>query len=139
MESNLERFIKAQEQIYQIALEEIKKGKKTTHWIWFIFPQLKGLGHSEHSEYYGIFSIEEAKEYLSNEILSKRLMEITKALLRLDKRNISDIMDYIDSVKLKSSMTLFFLASNNLLFKEVLDKYFEGKLDNKTLELLERI
>ena len=93
MKHNLERFIKAQEDSYKTALQEIKAGRKRTHWIWFIFPQLKGLGKRDYSEYYGICSLDEAKEYLSNDILFARLIEITTALLELDEKNIIDIME----------------------------------------------
>ena len=133
---SLERFLDAQKVNYEIALSEIKGRKKYSHWIWYIFPQIQGLGHSPTSKYYAIKNREEAMEYLEHPILSVRLLEITEALLKLDEDNISAFMGYLDDIKLKSSMTLFYLVSGNEVFKAVIDKYFDGELDTKTIAIL---
>lgn len=117
---NLERFIKAQEFNYEIALNEIKNGKKVSHWIWYIFPQIDGLGHSSTAKYYAISCLDEAKAYLNNNILKFRLVEICEALLDLDNNDPIEVMGYIDAKKLKSSMTLFNEVSSNNIFKQVL-------------------
>ena len=137
---NLDRFIKAQEQDYPVALQEIKSGHKRSHWIWYIFPQIKGLGYSETAQYYSIEDIEEAKAYLNNEYLHNNLVEICQELLKLKSNDIVDIMGYPDNLKLCSSMTLFnFIAPDEKIFKQVLDKYYNEKLDTKTLEILKII
>ena len=134
---NLERFISAQNYDYSIALKEIKNGRKLSHWIWYIFPQMKGLGRSYNSEFYGIEDINEAKEYLNNEILGPRLIEISQALLTLNENNPVNVMGSIDSIKLQSCMTLFAkISENNSVFHKVLDKFFDGKPDAHTLEIL---
>ena len=134
---NLERFIKAQKQDYERALKEIKNGKKLTHWIWYIFPQIKGLGYSEISKYYGIDDLAEAKAYLQNEYLRNNLLEITTALLNLDSNNPTEILGYPDDLKVKSCMTLFNYADESILiFKKVIDKYYNGEFDNKTIALI---
>ena len=134
---NLERFIKAQEFNYENALAEIKKGRKTSHWIWFIFPQLKNLGSSRNAKYYGIENLDEAKEYLENEILCKHLLEISQELLELKNNDIEYIMgSEIDKAKLLSSMTLFHLADSDCeIFTKVIEKYFDGQLDTRTVDL----
>jgi uncharacterized protein (DUF1810 family) len=136
---NLERFIKAQEFNYEIALNEIKNGKKVSHWIWYIFPQIDGLGHSSTAKYYAISCLDEAKAYLNNNILKFRLVEICEALLDLDNNDPIKVMGYIDAKKLKSSMTLFNEVSSNSIFKQVLDKYYYGKKDNKTLDIIKNV
>ncbi|WP_242928412.1 DUF1810 domain-containing protein [Pontibacter vulgaris] len=134
---NLNRFLSAQEQIYPSALAEIKSGRKRSHWMWFIFPQLDGLGFSETSRFYAIKSKEEAIAYLNHTILGARLQEITEALLNINGKTASEIFGSPDDVKLKSSMTLFALVSKeNSVFQQVLDKYFNGVKDTKTLHLL---
>ncbi len=134
---DLSRFLEAQESDYETALAEIRRGRKTTHWIWYIFPQLKDLGSSPNAKYYGIENLSEAKEYLSNEILRERLLEISGALLNLEGDNIKWIMgSAIDARKLLSSMTLFHLAEPTCeTFKKVIDKYYSGQLDEKTVSL----
>ena len=132
---NLDRFIKAQENIYIKALNEINNGKKTTHWMWYIFPQLKGLGMSEMANYYGIDNLLEAQEYLNNKLLSSRLYEITNELLNLSEDNPEKIFGYVDAMKLRSCMTLFNLVSSENIFKDVLEKYYGGKVDDKTIAL----
>ena len=133
----LERFIMAQECSYPIALKEIQSGRKMSHWIWYIFPQLKGLGRSYNSEYYGITDLEEAKAYLNHPILSERLREITEAMLNLPLNlTAREILGGIDAIKVKSSMTLFYIASNDKLYNDVLERYYQGKMDYRTLKLL---
>ena len=134
---DLSRFIKAQEFNYQHALAEIKRGQKTSHWIWFIFPQLKALGSSPTAKFYGIENLDEAKQYLTNELLRKNLLEISQALLELKNNDIEYIMgSSIDKIKLLSSMTLFHLAEPTCeIFTKVIEKYFDGNLDLKTVEL----
>jgi uncharacterized protein (DUF1810 family) len=136
MES-LDRFLKAQEEDYETALSEIRSGHKRSHWIWYIFPQLKGLGFSSTSEYYGINGLSEAKSYMENEILRARLIEISEALLTLESSDAEDVMGYPDNLKLMSSMTLFAEAApEEKVFQRVLDKFFGGKKDQRTLELI---
>ena len=141
--SELNRFLKAQENDYETALNEIKKGKKSSCWMWYIFPQIIGLGMTSTAQFYGIKDIEEAIEYLNNETLGTRIVEISQALLELDDdTNINEVMGYPDNLKLKSSMTLFKKASeksgNNYIdvFQKVLDKYYYGQEDQKTLNIL---
>ncbi len=134
----LDRFIKAQENTYLVALKEIKNGRKQSHWMWYIFPQIKGLGMSETSRYYGIDGEEEAKAYLDNEILGSRLREITSELLKLNIDNPVDIFGTIDTMKLKSSMTLFDYVSDDKIFSQVLNKYYNGEIDEKTILLCEK-
>lgn len=134
----LDRFIKAQENNYLVALKEIKNGRKQSHWMWYIFPQIKGLGMSETSRYYGIDGEEEAKAYLDNEILGSRLREITSELLKLNIDNPVDIFGTIDTMKLKSSMTLFDYVSDDKIFSQVLNKYYNGEIDEKTILLCKK-
>lgn len=137
MTFNLERFKKAQERDYAQALAEIKSGRKESHWIWYIFPQLKGLGYSEISRFYGIEGRAEAKAYIEDELLKKRLVEISEALLALQCSDAEKVMGYPDDLKLKSCMTLFAETSPETdVFEKVLEKFFDGKKDKKTLELL---
>ena len=135
--SDLNRFLKAQEDTYIRALEEIKAGKKRSHWMWFIFPQIKGLGQSQVSKYYAIQNFEESILYLENSLLKSRLLEISHALLELDVSNIADVLGSIDTLKLKSSMTLFHMVDKEeKVFMEVLRKYFHNELDQRTVEIL---
>ena len=136
---SLERFVKAQEGSYEIALNEIKHGRKRSHWMWYIFPQIKGLGYSSTAQYYAIQDKQEAENYLKHPILSKRLMEISEELLKLDSNNASEVFGYPDDMKLKSSMTLFHCVSGNKLFQKVLEKFFDGVLDEKTVVILEEL
>lgn len=136
MKFNLERFIEPQQKYFKTALLEIKNGKKQTHWMWYVFPQMKGLGESFTSEYYGIESIEETKAYMENKYLANNLISITEALLELKSNNALEVMGYPDNLKLKSSMTLFYKATNNDLFLKALKKYFDGALDEATISLL---
>ena len=138
MEQDLNRFIKAQENSYEEALSEIKSGRKRSHWMWYIFPQFKGLGISETSKYYSIKDLDEAKSYLNHPILGERLKLITNELLALNENNANKIFGSPDDLKLKSSMTLFAAIniSKENIFNAVLDKYFNGQTDNKTLTLI---
>jgi uncharacterized protein (DUF1810 family) len=135
MEKDLCRFIKAQEGTYEQALSEIKSGKKRGHWMWYIFPQLKGLGISETSKYYSIEDLDEANKYLNHPILGSKLKQITKELLLLNENNAYKVFGSPDDLKLKSSMTLFAAidTSEEKIFSKVLDKYFNGQSDNNTL------
>ena len=137
MDSNsLNRFLKAQEPMYETALEEIKRGKKESHWVWYIFPQLRGLGYSPNAYTYGINGLDEAEAYLEHPVLSARLIEITEALLSHKGENIEDIMGDIDALKLRSSMTLFALISeDNSVFHQVLDCFYQGEMDELTQKL----
>lgn len=132
--TGLQRFIEAQNDSYDQALKEIRNGRKLTHWIWYIFPQMKGLGFSYNSEYYGITSLQEAKDYLENELLRKRLFEITESLLMHKGKDIESIMGDIDALKLKSSMTLFDAVQPGSIFGEVLDEFYGGERCRWTLE-----
>lgn len=141
MDYDLWRFIKAQSlpySGYSTALEEIKAGRKRSHWIWYIFPQLKGLGHSYNAEYYGIAEREEAEAYLADATLGLRLREISLALLAVNGKSASEILGDIDAMKVKSSMTLFDAISPGDVFAAVIDKYFDGKRDGLTLKMLDR-
>jgi uncharacterized protein (DUF1810 family) len=136
-ESTLKRFIDAQESSYAIALSEIKSGRKRSHWMWYIFPQIKGLGFSETSMYYAIKDIEEAEEFLRHPILGNRLIEISKELLKLESNNAHQILGSPDDIKLHSSMTLFSsVPGASPVFEDVLRKFFNGEKDNKTLQIL---
>lgn len=136
---NLERFLKAQDSVwgsYSNALKEIKEGHKRSHWIWYIFPQIKGLGHSSNSEFYGISNKDEAKAYLEHPVLGLRLRDITKALLDCNNPSASNILGFPDVLKVQSCMTLFDLVLPNDIFDEVLDKYYEGKRCERTIKRL---
>lgn len=135
--NSLDRFLEAQDRMYQTALGEIKKGSKRSHWMWFIFPQLRGLGSSKMSYVFGINGVKEAKEYLNHPVLSSRLIEITETLLTHKGKDIYDIMGDIDDMKLKSSMTLFALISEEgSVFHQVLECFFNGEQDSHTLDLI---
>ena len=135
--NSLNRFIDAQNYMYETALTEIKNGMKVSHWIWFIFPQLRGLGRSDMAYKYGINGIEEAKEYLAHPVLSARLTEISEALLVHKNKDIEYIMGGIDAMKLRSSMTLFALVSEeNSVFHQVLDCFYDGEMDDYTKKLI---
>lgn len=133
---NLERFIDAQERDFNVSLLEIKKGYKRSHWMWYIFPQLADLGYSTTAKFYGIKNKDEAIAYLKNEYLKNNLIEISKVLYELDD-NISNILGYPDDLKLKSCMTLFNYTDPSIdIFNKIIDKFYNGEQDSKTLELL---
>lgn len=135
---HLSRFLTAQDSYsqYKTALEEIRNGRKRSHWMWFVFPQLKGLGHSYNADYYGIAGADEARAYWLHPVLRDRLQEITEALLLLDGLSARQIFGEVDAMKLRSSMTLFWKVTEEGLFRKVLDKYYEGKMCDSTLEML---
>ena len=136
-ENNLKRFIDAQEADYSVALSEIKKGRKQSHWMWYIFPQIQGLGFTETSRFYAIKDIYEAKEFLMHPILGGRLIEICNKLLELESNDAHKIFGSPDDLKLKSSMTLFSsLQNSNPVFQSVLNKFFDGIKDHKTLKMI---
>ena len=136
-EYNLDRFLKAQELMYPWALREIKNGRKQTHWMWFIFPQLKALGQSSTALYYGIEDLDEAKQYLAHSVLGARLKEISEVLLNLKTNDPYRVMGDIDGMKLCSSMTLFAeVAGYDSVFGTVIDKYYNGNKDMNTIRIL---
>ena len=132
----LERFVKAQEQMYAIALQEIEQGQKWSHWIWYIFPQLAILGHSHNAKYYGLSGYDEAEAYLNHPVLGCRLREITQALLQHKELTAEEILGGIDAMKVKSSMTLFAEVSPDDIFDEVLKVFYNGSYDKMTLDLM---
>ena len=133
----LTRFLTAQESAYPTALAEIKSGRKRSHWMWYIFPQIQGLGFSETSRYYAIRDEAEAQAYLRHPVLGGRLVEISNALLALPSNNATTVFGSPDDLKLKSSMTLFAaLPATNPVFEAVLAKFFNGTADEKTRRLL---
>ena len=135
--SDLSRFIKAQETDYEQALAEIRSGHKRSHWIWYIFPQIDGLGFSSTAKYYAIKDRKEAEDYLKDDLLRDRLVEISEALLQLKSDDAGDVMGYPDDLKLRSSMTLFHEVAPEIdVFQKVLDKFFDGEPDQRTIELL---
>ena len=134
----LERFLEAQVGDYDDALAEISAGKKQSHWIWFVFPQMQGLGMSWTSEYYGIADLAEAKAYLAHPVLGERLREITRALLGHRTKSAREILGFPDDLKVCSCMTLFDLIEPDGLFAEVLDVFYGGKRDEKTLSMVDK-
>ena len=136
MASDLSRFLKAQEYDYAQALREIRAGRKRSHWMWYIFPQIQGLGFSSTAQYYAIRDLNEAKDYLAHPVLGARLKEISEALLELDGLSAHEIFGYPDDLKLRSCMTLFRMADLNCeIFEQVLEKYYDGEPDRRTVEL----
>jgi uncharacterized protein (DUF1810 family) len=134
---DLNRFISAQEGVYDHALAELRGGLKRSHWMWFIFPQIDGLGHSPTTRLYSIKSLDEARSYLGHPVLGARLKESAEAVLGVSGRTASDIFGHPDDMKLQSSMTLFALvAGPDSVFERVLDKYYQGKRDARTLQIL---
>lgn len=134
---DLGRFLAAQAPVYAQALAELRAGRKRSHWMWFIFPQLEGLGTSEMARRYAIASREEAERYLTHPVLGPRLVECAQALLAVGGASIDDILGFPDNLKLQSSMTLFAaLPGADPAFAQVLDRYYAGARDAKTLELL---
>ena len=134
---NLGRFVDAHRQAYASALEEIRNGKKRTHWMWYIFPQLRGLGHSHNANYYGIADRDEAIMYLHEPTLGKNLCEITMEMLAINDKPIEEILGEIDALKFRSSMTLFDSVCPDYIFSDALQKYYDGKADERTLKMLQ--
>lgn len=135
---DLNRFLTAQERVYNTVIAELNNGRKRSHWMWYIFPQIDGLAKSTTSKRYAIKSIDEARQYLNHPVLGTRLAECAEAVLAVEGRSISEIMGYPDDLKLKSSMTLFAsLPEAPAAFAGILDKYFQGERDVNTLNILE--
>ena len=134
---NLRRFVDAQAAVYERVCGELRGGRKTSHWMWFVFPQLRGLGQSAMAYEYGIASRGEAVAYLKHPVLGTRLRECTRLVNQVQGRSIEEIFAYPDDLKFRSSMTLFARAApEEPVFQEALDKYFGGEADNRTIELL---
>jgi len=134
---NLERFVSAQATVFPLVVAELIAGRKRVHWIWFIFPQMKGLGRSAQSEYYGIGSLEEAAAYARHPLLGPRLVECTQLINQIEGLAIRDILGPPDDLKFRSSMTLFARAAEDAtVFNDALKKYFNGEADPLTLNLL---
>lgn len=134
---DLNRFVCVQKSDYALALSEIRNGQKRSHWIWYIFPQFAGLGYSATSKYYAIKSVEEAKAYLQHPVLAQRLTECAAAVLAVEGQSAYEIFGSTDEMKLQSCVTLFaFVSPAGSVFERVLDKYFKGERDRKTLRLL---
>ena len=134
--NNLLRFIEAQEHTYSDALSEIRNGRKRTHWMWFIFPQIKGLGNTQMSVKYSINDINEAIFYINHPILGNSLKKITGELLKIKDKSALDIFGSPDDKKLKSCMTLFSIASQDSIFRQVLSQFFNSEKDGKTLDII---
>jgi len=134
---NLQRFIDAQKEDYEIALAEVRNGRKQSHWMWYIFPQIQGLGFSSTSQFYAIKDLHEAEEFIKHPVLGSRLVRISNELLKLESNNATKVFGSPDDLKLKSSMTLFSaLPNTDPVFELVLTKFFDGKKDSKTLQIL---
>lgn len=137
MDSNLQRFVDAQKNDFATALFEVRGGRKLSHWMWYIFPQIAGLGVTETSRFYAIQDIREAEQYLMDDVLGSRLATICKALLTLDTNDPNEIFGTPDDLKLRSSMTLFeAVPATSPVFSQVLDKFYHGQRDERTLQLL---
>lgn len=139
--NDIDRFVQAQENKvsgYEVALNEIRNGHKESHWIWYIFPQMRGLGHSAFSVYYGIQNLQEADLYLAHKVLGKHLREISASLLTHRDKSITEIVSPQNVIKIRSCMTLFDIVSPNDVFKEVLDVFYEGENDELTKKMLVR-
>lgn len=136
MNNSLERFVLAQRDSYPVALQEIKNGMKMSHWMWYIFPQISGLGHSSLATYYAISDLDEARAYLSDIVLGNRLKEISNELLKLETNEPVLVFGKVDSLKLNSSMTLFdYVSDGEDVFQRVLDKFYDGRKDELTLNI----
>ena len=134
---NLHRFLDAQERVYDTVLDELRAGRKASHWIWFIFPQIAGLGHSGMAQKFAIASLDEAKAYLQHPVLGPRLRECTQLVLSVNGRSTEEIFGYPDNLKFRSCLTLFMTATtDNTIFKAALLKYFDAKPDTLTLDIL---
>jgi uncharacterized protein (DUF1810 family) len=137
---NLARFVSAQKDIYAQVLTEIKSGRKRSHWMWYIFPQIDGLGWSATSKFYAIKNIDEARAYLNHPVLGQRLLECAQAVLDVKDRSATEIFGSPDDLKLRSCATLFALISlPGSVFEQIIEKYFEGERDEKTLQLLNKV
>ena len=133
----LDKFVRAQQRDYSTALSEIRSGRKRSHWMWYIFPQIQGLGMSSTAQFYGIKDLEQAKDFLAHPYLGRNLIEISSALLALDGNDPTAVMGYPDDLKLRSCMTLFELADPSAeVFAAVLDKFYGGRRDGMTLRIM---
>jgi uncharacterized protein (DUF1810 family) len=137
--NDLNRFISAQDKVYDRVLAELKNGRKRSHWMWYIFPQLDGLAQSTTSKYYAIKSPSEAIAYLNHPVLGARILECANTIIAIEKKTALEIFGYPDDLKLKSSMTLFSEVAAEPIFIRVLDKYFQGERDDRTLQLLKKL
>ncbi|MEI6534522.1 MAG: DUF1810 domain-containing protein [Verrucomicrobiaceae bacterium] len=134
---DLDRFVKAQDPVIQTVLQELRAGYKQTHWMWFVFPQLRGLGHSPTAQRYGIDDLAEARAYLEHAVLGARLQESVEVVLAVRGRTLHDIFGSPDDIKFRSSMTLFAIAGGDgKLFQRSLDRYCGGQMDWATIDLL---
>jgi len=133
---DLQRFVEAQNPVYEQVCGELRRGRKSTHWMWFVFPQLRGLGHSHMANHYGIGSREEAEAYLAHPVLGPRLIECTSLVNAVEGRTVHQIFGSPDDLKFRSSMTLFASVSENPIFRQALEKYFGGEGDRVTLARL---
>ena len=137
---NLSRFIEAQETTYRGAMLELARGRKDSHWIWYIFPQIDGLGNSETTKIFSIKSLEEGRAYLEHPLLGQRLVESCEILLTLKDKSINEVMGFPDDLKLLSSMTLFeTFSESNSVFTRIIEVYFDGERDEATLEIIKSI
>lgn len=133
----LRRFVEAQDRVYDTVLAELRAGRKRSHWIWFVFPQLRGLGTSPTAMHYGISSLEEARAYLAHEVLGPRLRECARLVSRIEGASAADVFGWPDNLKVRSSMTLFSLTTDdNADFRAVLDRFYDGEADPVTVERL---
>ena len=136
---DLQRFVDAQEPVFDAVVAELRSGAKRSHWIWFVFPQLRGLGRSATAMHYGISSLEEARAYLAHDVLGPRLRECARLVAAIDGRSVDEIFGWPDNLKVRSSMTLFARATeDNADFLAVLDKFYDGEQDSVTIEQLAR-
>lgn len=134
---DLERFVSAQENSFEVALSEVTRGSKRSHWMWYIFPQLRGLGRSSTAQYYGISGAEEARAYLAHKLLGPRLIAVCEAALAVEDRSATEIFGTPDDMKLRSCATLFaHVSDGDSVFHKILDKYYGGSPDPRTIELL---
>jgi uncharacterized protein (DUF1810 family) len=134
---DLRRFLDAQDRVYDTVVAELRNGAKRSHWIWFVFPQLRGLGHSATAQHYGITSLDEARAYLAHPVLGPRLRECTRLVAAIDGRSVDQIFGRPDNLKVRSSMTLFAHATDdNAEFRAVLDKFYAGEDDPATVDRL---
>ena len=133
---NLNRFLRAQEGIFDVALSEVSKGRKRSHWMWFVLPQLRGLGTSEMAHLYGLTSLDEARAYLLHPILGERLKAIVQALQDLEATSAVEVLGPVDAIKLRSSLTLFSEADGGPLFQAALNRWFAGGPDLASLKII---
>ena len=137
---DLNRFLKAQDDDYNRALSELTNGRKRTHWMWFIFPQIDGLAFSSMSQFYAIKSVDEAKAYLAHPVLGSRLLECAEAVVAVNGKSITEIMGSPDDLKLRSCATLFAeVSESGSVFERILEKYYHGERDERTLDQLKKL